>query len=96
MAVAIHNERWNLSLYWSPIGQELVAVIERWLLYRDGNVWLVRNYSNLPVWLYDFTCLFMQGTYVNIDDFKSKFQVLCNQLGHQDYPVKRVFNHQSM
>ena len=37
-----------------------------------------------------------QGTYVNIDEFKSKFCVLCNQLGHQDYPVKRVFNYQSM
>ena len=27
------------SLDQSPMGWELVAVLERWLLYRDGNVW---------------------------------------------------------
>ena len=42
------------------------------------------------------TCTILQGAYLNIDEFKSKFQVLCNKLGHQDYPVKRVFNQQSI
>ena len=37
----------------------------------------------------------LQGAYLNIDEFKSKFQVLCNKLCRQDYPVKRVFNQQS-
>ena len=29
----------DTTLYWVFIGRELVAVIERWLLYRNGNVW---------------------------------------------------------
>ena len=26
-------------MWWSPMGQASVAVIGRWLLYRDGNLW---------------------------------------------------------
>lgn len=31
--------------------------------------------------------------YINIDEFKSQFAVLCSQLNKQDHQVKHVFNH---
>lgn len=64
-------------------GQLVAMVTQQCSLIGDNMTCEIRCYTLL------------QGAYVNIDEFNSKFHVLCNQLGHQDYPVKRVFNHQS-
>ncbi len=40
----------------------------------------------------DIYCLVLQGAYVNIDHFKSTYEVLCKQLGKTEVPIRRVFN----
>ena len=40
-----HSE---ISLWWSSVGQKSVSVIERWLLYRCGNVWNYAICNSVP------------------------------------------------